>query len=93
MDLLAEITTGELVHIELQRRQENSFAFRMLEYSVAITRVHGRVPHQIALYIGSEPLRMADRYDWAYGSARFTLIDIRDLDGKSLLAVRNWAVI
>lgn len=86
VDLLAETADRNLVQIELQRKQESDFAFRMLEYSVAITRVHGRVPYQIGLYIGSEPLRMADLYEWPYGSARFTLIDIRNLDGEPLLA-------
>jgi hypothetical protein len=86
VDLLAETVDGNLVQIELQRKQEHDFAFRMLEYSVAVTRIHGRVPHQIGLYIGPEPLRLPDRYEWPYGSARFTLIDIRNLDGESLLA-------
>jgi hypothetical protein len=86
VDLLAETVDKNLVQIELQRKQEQDFPFRMLEYCLAITRIHGRVPHQIGLYIGPEPLRMPDRYEWPYGSARFTLIDIRDLDGESLLA-------
>jgi len=64
VDLLGETAGGQLVHFELQRKNDSSLPFRMLEYSVVITRLHGRVPQQIAVYIGPEPLRMLDVYEW-----------------------------
>jgi hypothetical protein len=36
VDLLGESPDGELIHIELQSRNEKSFPFRMGEYSFAV---------------------------------------------------------
>lgn len=61
----------------------------MREYSFAVALRHGRVPRQVALYVGAEPLRMKSVVtgpDWAF---RFQLIDIRELDGETLLASGN----
>ena len=51
-----------------------------------MTRIHGRVPKQILLYVGRQPLHMASQFQWANGVARFTLIDMREVDGEPLLA-------
>jgi hypothetical protein len=47
---------------------------------------YGRLPRQVALYVGAEPLRMKSEVagpDWSF---RFHLVDIRDLDGEVPLA-------
>lgn len=89
MDLLGESPEGELIHIELQSRNDKDFPLRMGEYSFAVALRHGRIPRQVALYVGSDPLRMNNEvagYNWAY---RFHLADIRDVDGENLLASAN----
>ena len=43
----------ELVHIELQSRNEKDFPLRMGEYSFAAALRYGRLPRQVALYVGS----------------------------------------
>src|SRR5580704_4368084 len=58
VDLLGESPDGELIHIELQSRNEKDFPLRMGEYSFGVALRHGRIPRQIALYVGAEPLRM-----------------------------------
>ena len=58
VDLLGETPGGELIHIELQSRNDPKFPLRMGEYSFAVGLRHGRLPRQVALYVGSEPLRM-----------------------------------
>jgi hypothetical protein len=59
------------------------------EYSFGVALRHGRLPRQVALYVGGEPLRMKNEIagpGWAF---RFHLVDIRDLDGELLLASDN----
>jgi hypothetical protein len=85
-DLLGETTDGKLVQIEIQSDNDPAMPFRMLQYSVAITDVYKRIPRQVVLYVGSGPLNMPAAYEWEFGIARYTLIDIRDLDGEALLA-------
>jgi hypothetical protein len=89
VDLLGESPDGELVHIELQSRNEKDFPLRMGEYSFGVALRHGRLPRQVALYVGSELLRMKNEIvgpGWVF---RFHLVDIRDLDGELLLASDN----
>ena len=89
VDLLGELPDGNLVHIELQSRNEKDFPMRMAEYLFGIGRQYGRLPRQVALYVGEEPLRMKDRVESPGVSVQFHLVDIRDLDGEKLLASSN----
>ncbi len=86
VDLLGELPDGNLVHIELQSSNEKDFPMRMAEYLFGIGRQYGRLPRQVALYVGEAPLRMKDRVEGTDVSVRFHLVDIRDLDGERLLA-------
>jgi hypothetical protein len=89
VDLLGELPDGNLVHIELQSRNEKDFPLRMAEYLFGIRRRYGRLPRQVALYVGEVLLRMNDRIEGPDASVRFHLVDIRDLDGERLLASAN----
>src|ERR1039458_52327 len=55
VDLLGELPDGNLVHIELQARNEKDFPLRMAEYLFGIGRQYGRLPRQVALYVGEAP--------------------------------------
>jgi hypothetical protein len=89
VDLLGELPDGNLVHIELQSRNEKDFPMHMAEYLFGIGRQYGRLPQQVVLYLGEAPLRMKARVEGLDVSVRFHLVDIRDLDGKRLLASTN----
>jgi hypothetical protein len=89
VDLLGESPDGELIHIELQSRNEKDFAMRMGEYSFGVGLRHGRLPRQVALYVGAEPLRMKNQVAGSGWMFRYHLVDIRDLDGEELLASEN----
>jgi hypothetical protein len=58
----------------------------MLQYLGSIAKLHHRIPRQVLLYAGREPLRMPSEITWADGSHRYQLIDMRDVDGEPLLA-------
>src|ERR1022692_3618335 len=86
VDLLGELPDGNLVHIELQSRNEKDFPLRMAEYLFGIGLRYGRLPRHVVLYVGEAPLRMKDRVEGLDVSVRFHLVDVRDLDGEELLA-------
>lgn len=85
VDLLAELESGQLWHIELQSSNHPDMPFRMLEYGVAIYRREGRFPVQLLVYAGNDPFRMQD-YLCAPGiDFRFEVIDLKMLDGAAWL--------
>jgi hypothetical protein len=86
VDLLGELADGNLVHIELQSRNERDFPMRMGEYLFGIGRKYRRLPRQVALYVGEARLRMKDRIEGPTAFVRFDLVDIREMDGERLLA-------
>ena len=85
VDLLAELMSGELGHIELQSKNLPGMPFRMLEYSVAIYRSQGRFPQQILLYVGNDTLHVDNTLRVPGIDFRFEVIDLRTLDGTALL--------
>lgn len=86
VDLLGESVDGGLVQLELQSTNDSTMPLRMMEYAVAIARVHGRLPKQVVLYVGRDPLRMPGELKWAGGFIRYDVIDIREVDAEPLLA-------
>jgi hypothetical protein len=88
-DLIGETAQGSLVHVELQSTNDAEMALRMVEYAVAIYRALGRLPEQIVLYVGREPLRMQGSLAGAALSFRCRIVDVRALDAEPLLASAN----
>jgi Domain of unknown function (DUF4351) len=85
VDLLGEAAGGALVHIELQSNNHPMMALRMAEYCLRVYRVFARLPRQVVLYVGEDPLRMESELSSPDFSFRFRILDIRDLDGERLL--------
>jgi hypothetical protein len=86
IDMLGETADGELIHIELQSGHDDEMQFRMLQYLALIAKLRHRIPRQVLLYAGREPLWMPSEITWPDGSHRYQLIDMRDVDGEPLLA-------
>jgi predicted transposase YdaD len=90
-DLLGVTADGRLLHVELQSTNDPAMAIRMAEYGLRIYREHKQFPKQIVLYVGEAPLRMKASLtepdevqpDLAF---RYSLVDIRTLDGAALLS-------
>ena len=85
VDLLAEIVSGQLLHIELQGTNVADMPQRMLEYGAGIWRLQGIFPQQILLYVGNDRLRMPGGFQSGGIDFRYQVVDIRDLDGEALL--------
>jgi predicted transposase YdaD len=86
VDLLGETANGELMQIEVQSSNEKNVPFRMLRYLCLIIAIHERIPKQVLLYVGREPLRMPSQFEWPDGNIRYTTIDMHLVDGEPLLA-------
>lgn len=85
-DLLAELETGELFHMELQSTNDARMAKRMLEYRLLIEKAYERVPVQMVLYVGLEPLAMSGVLEEHGLRFACTIMDIRAFDARVLVA-------
>jgi hypothetical protein len=85
IDLLAELASGELLHIEIQSCNMQNMAFRMLEYGTAIYRRERRFPLQTLLYVGNESLRMKNTLRFQRLDYSFEIVDLKTVDGTALL--------
>ncbi len=86
LDLLGQTGDGMLVQLECQSTNDSAMPLRMAEYSLGVYRLHGQFPLQLVLYVGREPMRMADRLNGPSCSFQYTLIDLRAVDSAPLLA-------
>lgn len=89
MDLLGETPDGGLIHIELQSGHDREMALRMAEYCLRVYRRTSRLPRQVVLYVGDRPVRMATELVGPGLRFHYELIDVKDLDGASLLGSSN----
>jgi Domain of unknown function (DUF4351) len=85
VDLLGESADRTLFHMELQSTNDAAMPLRMAEYCLGIFRLLGRLPRQLVLYVGEAPLRMERELRGPDVWFRYGAIDIRSLDGDSLL--------
>src|SRR5579885_3660507 len=58
LDLLGETADGELIHLELQSRNDSEMPLRMAEYCLGVYRQYGRFPRQVLLYVGEPAMQM-----------------------------------
>ena len=86
LDLLGRASDGTLLHIDCQSTNLAQMPLRMAEYLLDAYRQYGVFPLQLVLYVGREPLRMANRMEGPFGSFQYTLIDVRTINSAPLLA-------
>ncbi|MEO5360516.1 MAG: hypothetical protein H7843_08710 [Nitrospirota bacterium] len=84
-DLAFEVENGKIVHFEIQSRNDNTMLERMYLYSGFIFNQHGKLPVQIVLYVGSEPMNMKNHIEGEGVNYSYKLIDIREIDCSQLL--------
>lgn len=89
-DLVAKamLPSGEtiLLHIEIQNGNDPTMPFRMLRYLTDIFLENRDIPvRQYLVYIGKEPLTMADGLDQPDLSYHYRIIDMHGMDCDGLL--------
>jgi len=85
MDLLGETAGGDLVHVELQSRNDAAMPLRMAEYCLGVFRLFGKFPRQVLVYVGEAALHMESQLRGPNVWFRYRAIDIRELDGDRLI--------
>ncbi len=86
VDFVCRLKDSSIFHMEFQGLNDPLMVWRMLEYLVAIFKRYGSVPRQVVLYMGNEPLRMANSVAFASLQFQFEIIDLGELDAEELLA-------
>jgi predicted transposase YdaD len=84
-DLVAWLANGELLHLELQSRNDDSMLWRELEYCVLIAEHYQQIPLQIVLYVGNAPADFQTKIETTDLKYHYHLIDIKQLDCTTLL--------
>lgn len=89
-DLVAKVWLPDgqvfILHIEIQNDNQRVFPIRMLRYLTDILLETPDMPvRQYLVYIGREPLRMADGLNLPDLDYRYKSIDMRQMDCEALL--------
>ena len=84
-DLVVRLTDGRLYHLELQSTNDPAMPWRMLEYFGLLCQYYGQPPLQQVLYVGEALLTMPARLEYPTLAFQYEPIDIRTLDGATLL--------
>ena len=85
-DLVVRLTDGRLYHLELQSTNDPAMPWRMLEYFYLLCQAYGQPPYQQVLYVGDAALTMATCLEYPTLLFEYEVIDIRTLNGETLLA-------
>ena len=81
-DLVGRTPAGEIIHFEIQAHNDRKMPMREMEYALGIYKALNQWPRQIVLYVGLDPMRMADEFQ----GYRYRIIDVREIDAEPLLA-------
>ncbi|KWT74995.1 hypothetical protein [Candidatus Magnetominusculus xianensis] len=84
-DVVLEVADGKLIHIEIQSTNVKDMLERMLMYIGLILKQYKRLPTQIVLYVGNEPMNMKNHMEGEGVKYSYKLIDIREIDCRQLL--------
>ncbi len=88
-DLGLSLPNGALLHIEFQSGNDKDKPYRMGSYCMLLGQKYRRRVRQVVLYLGSAKMLMKDRVDLGETYAAYTLVDIRDVDARELMASGN----
>lgn len=89
-DLVAKVALPDsekfLLHIEIQNDNEALMPVRMLRYLSDVLFAHSNLPVvQYLVYIGKEPMRMANGLDLPDFAYRYRVLDMHQVDCQALL--------
>ena len=85
-DLVLLLAEGTILHIEFQSANDKDMPYREGIYCFLLGQKYRRCVRQVALYLGRAKMRMEDRVDLGETTGSYTLMDIRELDARKLMA-------
>ncbi len=91
VDTVGRNQDGALHQVEFQSDNESGLPVRILQYYAFFQGTYGEHVEQTVLYLGKEPLRMADVFQSPSTVHRYTIVNLREFDAEPLLASDDWA--
>ena len=85
-DLVLLLADGTIFHIEFQSRNDQDMPYREGIYCLLLGQKYRRRMRQVVLYVGEAKMRMEDHVDLGEMKSGFTLMDIREMDARKLMA-------
>jgi hypothetical protein len=85
-DLVVLLADGTILHIEFQSGNDKDMPYREGIYCLLLGQKYRRRVRQVVLYLGQAKMRMEDHVDLGETKSAYTLMDIREIDARTLLA-------
>src|SRR2546429_1182655 len=85
-DLVLLLADGTILHIEFQSTNDRDMAYRVGIYCLLIGQKYRRRVRQVVLYVGQAKMRMEDHVDLGETKSAYTLMDIREMEARKLMA-------
>jgi len=85
-DLVLLLADETILHIEFQSGNDKDMPYREGIYCLLLGQKYRRRVRQVVLYVGQPKMRMEDHVDLGETTAAYTLMDIRDMDARKLMA-------
>lgn len=85
-DLVLLLADGTILHIEFQSGNDKDMPYREGIYCLLLGQKYRRRVRQVVLYVGQAKMRMEDHVDLGETKAAYTLMDIREIDARKLMA-------
>jgi hypothetical protein len=85
-DLVLLLADGTIHHIEFQSENDNDMPYREGIYCLLLGQKYRRRVRQVVLYVGQAKMRMEDHVDLGETKCAYTLMDIRELDARTMMA-------
>ena len=85
-DLVLLLADGTILHIEFQSGNDRDMPYREGIYCLLLGQKYRRRVRQAVVYVGQAKMRMADHVDLGETKSAYTLMDIRQMDARKLMA-------
>jgi len=85
-DLVLLLAYGAILHIEFQSGNDKDMPYREGIYCLLLSQKYRRRVRQVVLYVGQAKMRMEDHVDLGETKFAYTLMDIREMNARKLIA-------
>jgi hypothetical protein len=88
-DLVFLLEDESILHLEFQSRNDNEMPYRAGIYCLLLAQKYRRRVRQAVIYLGQAKMKMENFLDMGQTKVAYSLIDIRELDARALMASGN----
>ena len=88
-DLVFLLEDESILHLEFQSRNDKDMPYRAGIYCLLLAQKYRRRVRQAVIYLGQPKMKMDNFLDLGQTKVAYSLIDIRELDARALMASGN----